>query len=282
MEAVVVVGHDRGLHGPRTIELAPNCLAPASVRNGEVQAAVGHGVVPQLGRDGVRQRVGAVVQDHLGLAGGARAKVHEHGLVDLRGYAHPKLAAAAHAGVEVHPALAVGGQFAHVVRAAEVGVARACAGRALLGKSAATAVDQDLQLQVGALVRHVVHNVRHGTLVRADNCLDGGGLQAVQHVVVAQHEGCRHHNGANLVQCHAHKPELVVAAQHHKNHVTLANALVSQEVGRLVRPILYVREGEDVLLALGVGPHHGRAVRVVNGNVIHHVVGPVKVLGVVK
>ena len=282
MEAVVVVGHDRGLHGPRAVELAPNCLAPAGVGDGEVQAAVGYGVVPQLCRHGVCQRVGAVVQHHLGLAGRAGAEVHEHGVVRLGGHAHPELAAAAHAGVKVHPALSVRRQLAHVVRAAEVGVTRARAGGTLLAESAATAVDQDLQLQVGALVRHVVHDVRHGSLVRADDGLDGGGLQAVEHVVVAQHEGRRHHDRANLVQRHAREPELVVAAQHHQHHVALANALVGQEVCGLVRPILDVRKGEDVLLALGVGPHHGRAVGVVHGNVVHHVVGPVKVLGIVE
>ena len=284
VEAVEVVGQHARLHGPLAVELAPDRLAPAGVGDREVRAAVAGGVVPELRGRGVCQRVGAVVQDHLGLAGGARREVHDHRLVDLRGDAHPELSRRTHAGVEVDPALALARQLADVLGAREPGVALDGMARLvnLVREASAAAVHDDLHVQVGALGCHRVHHVGDRAGVGADDRLDRGCLQAVEHVVLAEHEGCRDHDRADLVQRQAREPELVVAPEHHEHHVALADPLVCQEVRALVAPELHLAEGEDVLLALGVAPLHGGAVGLVLGDVVDDVVGPVEVLLVVE
>ena len=72
-----------------------------------------------------------------------------------------------------------------------------------------------------------------------------------------------------------------MAAQHDKDVITALDTLIDQEIRRLVGPALHVDEGEDMLLAFGVAPHHGAALGIVFRDVVHHVVAEVEVVGIV-
>ena len=136
-------------------------------------------------------------------------------------------------------------------------------------------------LQRGARVGHVVHHVGDGAERRGDDGLDGRAVQAVLQIVLLEHERGGHHDRAELRERRGHEPELVVAAQDDHDHVAAADALRGQEVRRLVRPALHVGEREHVLLALRVAPHHGAAVGVCGGDVVHHVVAEVEIVGTI-
>ena len=71
-----------------------------------------------------------------------------------------------------------------------------------------------------------------------------------------------------------------MAAQHDKDVIAALDALIDQEVRRLVGPALHVREREDVLLALGIAPNHRAAVGVVHRDVVDDVVAEVEVVGI--
>ena len=170
-KAIEVIGKDARLHGPRAIELAPHGLAPTSVGNGEVQATVANHVVPELCGDGVRQRIGAVVQDHLGVARGAAREVHDHGLVDRDGHATPEVTGRSHATVEVDPALAVAGQLTDVLGTREHAMAAGLKARLAHGKASTARCHKNLLLEVWAIGGDGVHNVGDCAGIGADNCL---------------------------------------------------------------------------------------------------------------
>ena len=98
--------------------------------------------------------------------------------------------------------------------------------------------------------------------------------------MLLQHEGRGNHDRADLCQRRRDEPELVVAAQHDKDVIAALDALIDQEVRRLVGPALHVREREDVLLALGIAPNHRAAVGVVHRDVVDDVVAEVEVVGI--
>ena len=106
METVEVIREDARLHDPLTVVLAPHGLAPTGVGDREVNA-VGPHVMPMLGGRDMTERVGRIVQDHLGIARRAAREVHEHGIVDVGLHALEVLRRVAHAGVEVDPTVPV-------------------------------------------------------------------------------------------------------------------------------------------------------------------------------
>ena len=149
-------------------------------------------------------------------------------------------------------------------------------------KARATGSDEDLLLQVGAVGRHRIYHVGNGACIGADDSLARSRLQTVLKVVLAQHEGRRHQHCANLVQREGREPELIVAAQDDQHHVALADTLRHQEVCALVAPELHLAEAEAMLLPLGIAPHHGGAVGIVDGYVVYDVISPAKVLVIVQ
>ena len=94
-----------------------------------------------------------------------------------------------------------------------------------------------------------------------------------------EHERGGNHDRAELVERGGDEPELVVAPQDDHDHVSAADALAFQEVGRLVGPALHVGEREDVLFAFGVAPYHGAAVGIVFGYVVDDIVAEVERIG---
>ena len=68
-------------------------------------------------------------------------------------------------------------------------------------------------------------------------------------------------------------------AQDDHDEVAAADAAVRQEVRRLVRPRFHVGEGEGVFFPFRVAPDHGRALGVVDRDIVHDVVGEVEVVG---
>jgi hypothetical protein len=233
----------------------------------------------------MRERVTRVVQDHLGIARGAAGEVHEHG-VGGRSLASGEVGRGrAHLAVEVAPARALGRGRADALgprerRACQLALADEPGTVGILSREArAGRVHQDERLHAGALPCHGVHHIGDVAGTRAHHGLDVGALEAVRQIVLLQHEGSRHCHRAQLRQGQHGEPELIVAPQNDHDEVAATDAALREEVGRLVRPVLHVGEGEDVLLAFGVTPHHGGAVGVGQGDVVHHVVGEVEVGG---
>lgn len=229
MEAVEVVREHARLHKPLAIVLAPHRLAPTGVGDGQMQP-VGLDVVPMLRRDQVRQGVVGIVQHHLGVAGGAGGEIHEHRVADMGFHAGEALISAAHAGVEIMPALTLRRHGAHAFGSGENSADRAVDGKpvaisVLLGQATAGAVDQEQMLDRRATIDHIVHHLRDGADGGADDGLDGGAVQAILQVMLLEHERCGHHDGAKLGKRGGHEPELVMTAQDHHDHVAFAHAV---------------------------------------------------------
>ena len=238
MEAVEVVREHARLHEPLTVVLAPHRLAPTGVGDGQMQP-VGLDVMPMLRRDQMCQSIVGIMQHHLRVAGGTGRKVHEHGVADMGFHAGEALISAAHAGVEIVPALTLRRHGAHALGAGEHRSHRAVDGkpvaiRILLGQTAAGAVDQKKVLDRRAAIDHVVHHLRDGADGGADDGLDGGSVQAILQVMLLEHEGSRHHDGAELGKRGGHEPELIMTAQDHHDHVALADAMRGKVVRRLI------------------------------------------------
>lgn len=97
-----------------------------------------------------------------------------------------------------------------------------------------------------------------------------------------EHEGSGHHDGTELGERRRDEPELVVTSDDDHDHVALADAERFEEVCRLIRPGLHVREGEDMLLAFRIAPDHCTAGGVVHGYVVDDVIAEVEGIGIVK
>ena len=285
VEAIEVVGEDTPLHQPLAIELAPDGLAPASVRDGEVNT-VGIHVVPVLGRDQMGQRVGGVMQDHLGVARSAGGEIHKHRVVDVGLDVVEGLGRRTDARIEVLPALAGHGGGAYALGAGQCRPDRLVGQEPALlvtrGQTASGTVHEDAGLKGGALLADVFDDTGDVAHRCGDDRLDRGGVQAVGQVVLLEHEGRGDHHGTKLRQGQSHEPELVVAAQDDHHHIALADAEGGQVVGRLVRPTLHVAEGEEVLLPLRVAPDHGAAVGLGLCDVVNDVVGEIEGVGIMQ
>ena len=61
-------------------------------------------------------------------------------------------------------------------------------------------------------------------------------------------------------------------------HLTLADSLAIEEIGRLVRQAFQVREGKPADIALQVGPEQGELFRLFFRQNIHDVIGKVEVI----
>ena len=287
VETIEVVGEDARLHEPLAVELAPHGLAPSGVGDGEVHP-VGVDAVPVLRRDDVGDGVAGVVQHHLGVAVGAAREVHQHALAGARLAPGEHRRGVAHACVEVDPARPLHRRPADAVGTRELRAARLArrAGQRPVvvarREAAAGAVHQDLDLERRAPVADGVAHVRDVADRGRDDRLDARLVDPVRQVVLLEHEGRRHHDRPQLVQGGGNEPELVVAPQDHEHAVSPADAAAGQKVRGLVAPELHVREGEGVLLALGVAPHHRAALRVVESDVVDHVVGEVEIVGIAR
>ena len=152
-------------------------------------------------------------------------------------------------------------------------------------------------LRAGDIVLGAVHEEEHRALCgiqlrhrRIDDAGDGAhgggedglhacGLDAVDHVVLLEHERGGDDHRADLVERERAHPERVVAAQDDQDLVALADALRQEVVGRLVGEAREIGEGEVVLLALGVAPEHGEALGLRGADLVDDVVGEVEVCG---
>ena len=79
IELIKIIGKNGRFTHPLAIELAPQRLTPAGIRNGEVQP-LRIDVVPGLGSDVVSECVFIVVLCDLRVARGAGGEEHEHGV----------------------------------------------------------------------------------------------------------------------------------------------------------------------------------------------------------
>ena len=163
--------HEHGaLAQPLAVELAPQSLAPAGFRDGEVQSVALH-QMPVLGGDVVTQRVLVSVHGHFGVARGAGGKEHQHRIVTAGCIVRAHIAAAEQAVllIEIMPALTAP-THQHLGQA-----------------------DTRLGLcQLDLMGRVTVGSTQHSA--------DTGGIEPVGEVVLHQLVGCGNGNGAQLVQ----------------------------------------------------------------------------------
>ena len=246
-ELVKVVDEDRRRGEPLPIELAPDRLHPACLGDGQVQI-VRVDVVPVAGGDDVRHRVGVVVDDHLGHARRAGGEVEEQRVVP--GGLDP---------LEVPVVLF------ELLRIGEPALP--------------PAADDKLGVDPVILPARLVDILGDVALARADAGGDASRLEAVNEVVGGQQVGGGHADRAELVEREDGEPELIVPFQHQQDHVALFDAVVGEHLGAFVGIELHLAEGEHPLLPRHVAPDHGAAVRLEAGDLVHHVVGKVEVIG---
>ena len=257
VEAREVVGEDRAFAEPLPVQLAPERLAPARLRDGEVQP-VRLDEVPVLRRHVVPQRVLVAVQRHLRIARRARREEHEHRVVTAGRVDRPRI----DRGIAVDLAV--------------VGV-----------PALALAVDDDLderrrprrrrQLLLGQL------RLMGGLPVRrAEDRLDVARLEPVGEVV--GHELVRrgNHHRADLVAGEDDRPELVVALQHEHDLVAPPDPQRRHEVRRAVRILRHVLEREAALGEVVGDVQHRQALRIAAGDLVHDVEGEVESLDVLE
>ena len=286
IETIEIVRENASFHKPLPVVLAPHGLAPARVSDGEVNA-VGLHVVPVLGGDEVRDGITGVVKHHLWVTGRAGRKVHEHGFGSYRVTTLKDLARRADAAVEVDPTLALDGCRTNALFAGKRRTDRARNSDevtliVVFRRAAARAVHENARSDRGAFIDDVVRDLGDFPDRGADDGGDRGTVQAILQIVLLQHEGSGDHDRADLCQRRRDEPELIVAAQHDEDVITALDALIDQEVRRLVGPALHVGEREDVLLAFGIAPDHRTAIRVIYRDVVDDVVAEVEVVGIVN
>ena len=120
------------------------------------------------------------MQRHFGIAGRARGKIEDHRIIRVCGHAFKILRGFLHLGHKIIPAVAL-------------------------------AVDHELHLPGRALRRGFVKMRGHVALPGADDRLDGGGIDAIDDIVLCEQKGGGDDDGAELVQRKDRKPELIVA-----------------------------------------------------------------------
>ena len=200
-----VVGEYGASSQPLAVNLAPDCLCPASLGQGQVEAAVHH-LLPVAGGDDVAQGIGKVVLHHLGIAGGAGGKVEQHDVL-VGGGPVPLWSGKVIRLVWVfickgHPTISVscGNQGFDCGRIRECQV--------------------DLPLQILVLQRH--------------NHLDGRRIGAILNVAFQQQVGGGNGNGSDFVEGQQKVPELVAAAENQHYRIALLDSFGKEKVGRLV------------------------------------------------
>ena len=255
VKPVEVIGEDGRLAHPLAIVLAPHGLAPACVRNGEVQAIWVY-IVPVAGRNVVAQGVFIAVLGNFGVPGGAGGKVHQHQIVSAGGVrlalVHVRMGG--HLPVKIMPA----------------------------GQSAVVFAYQNFHFHPGAMVRCPA-GLSGGFAIRcADNSLDPRRLEPVVKVVLHQLIGSGNDHRAHFVQSGDHIPELVVALEHHQYLVAPADAQRFQIVGGLVGKAADVGEGEPALVFLPVHMEHGQLIRGPPGNFVYNIKGEIEIILVFK
>ena len=106
IEPVKVIDKYRALAQPLAVELTPERLAPAGLGDGEMQSVPLH-QMPVLGSGVMTQSVFIGVHCHLGIAGRAGSKEHDHRIAAAGGIFLPGIAAAEQAVflIEIMPAL---------------------------------------------------------------------------------------------------------------------------------------------------------------------------------
>ena len=77
METVEVVDKHLRLAEPLTVMFSPGGFSPSGITDGKMQLS-GLAVEPPAGGEDVSERIGMIVNDHLGIAGGSAAEKHQH------------------------------------------------------------------------------------------------------------------------------------------------------------------------------------------------------------
>ena len=223
------------------------------------------------------------MQNHLWVARSAAGEIHEHRVGSKRVYVFEFIGRLTDAGVEVMPALALNSGstnalFARKNRANKLVFWKDPVAIFVLGaQTTSSAVHQEEVLNGRAFCNDVVNDLGDVTYRGANDCLDGCAVQAINKVMLLQHERRRNHDSAKFGQGSSHKPELIVTAKDYHNVIALGDAMFCEVISGFVGPLLHVRESEDVLFSFGTAPYHSTTVGIVYRDVINDVVTEIEV-----
>ena len=247
VEAVEVVGEDPRLAEPLAVDLAPERLAPARIRHGEMKP-LGIHPVPVTGRHDVPHGIGVIVLHHLGVAGGPRTEEDEHGVAYLVIRIPGKFRREFRIeGVEIHPA----------------GLA---------------AVDGKFQLHAGRDLAGLVHLSCDLPVGGGDDELHMSLVEAVLEIVGGELAGGGDRHSTQFVQGVEDVPELIVALEHQHDPVPLAHAHGVEHIGRAGRVFRHLLKGDVFHLLFPGDPLHGDLVRGLFRQTVQNVEGEIEVV----
>ena len=239
-----IVDEDARADDPLAEEFSPRALAPAGIRDRQVEI-VSVQVVPHARGDEVPERVGVVVDHHLRLAGGAGGEEDQQ-RVGRFGPVQPW---------EVHQFVRTGRGVVELDGVADPPVPRA--------------VDHEPDPQCRALVPDLLDLI--GMLGHGDDHPDVRCLDAVLQVFGRQHRRRRAVYGTEFDEGDDEDPPLRSPGEHQHDPVAFLDAVFYADVDRLVREAHEVEEGVFLLVSLLVGPDHGKPVPVLLRPCVDHV-----------
>ena len=237
-----VVDEDAAADDPLSEIVPPQVLAPSRVGDGHMQV-IGRKPMPEFGGDPVPERVGVGVQHHLRVFARAAGEDQQHRHIGL--------------GMDLDRAFDLAARKLRV-RPGDFGP--------VADPVRPFAVDEQPGGQRRAFVVNFVELV--GVFGIGDDHLEFAELDPEFKAL----------NRAELDERNRKNPPLRQPGEHEKNPVPLRNAVLDQQIRRLVREPRQVVKREVFLLAVLVAPDHGELVAVLFRPAVDDVVAEIEII----
>ena len=217
IESVEVIGEYSALAEPLTVELAPQSLAPSGLGNREVKSVL-LATVPIFRGHVMTECVLVGMHSHLGIAGRARGKEHEHRIVSTGSIGLAQISAAEETVLAIIkvPSFPLAADYD-------------------LGERKTVLLLCELDLTCGITVC--------GTEYRADT----RRLEAIGEIVLDELICRGDRDRAELMKSEYREPELIMSLENEHNSVAALDAEGFEVVCTLRGGILYILEGESAL-----------------------------------
>ena len=204
------------------------------------------------------QRIGKIVQNHLGHAAGAAGKVNQHGVgvfvCLFAGGAHPVFFGSGHFLAEVYILCFVNGVITH---------------QSHMGKA-------------GALFTHSINVSHNFFFIHGGNNLNTCCVYTVFNVLGGQLIGGGNANRANLDECNNADPGFGALFEQQQNKIALANTQLAVNIGGLVAFPLQVGKCIGTTGAAVVTPQQCRVFRVIFCPFVNNIVAKIEYFGNMK